>query len=99
MILASPVFSSQGVMLLREETHIIPKHILLFKTWGVLEADIVGIEVEDVMDVNTAESNNEELICLQEALEHRFSNVLENEIMTEIFRIAKKQLNEGFLAS
>jgi len=32
-------------------------------------------------------------------LEHRFSAVLDNEIMAEIFRIAKKQLMEKFLSS
>lgn len=99
MILASPVFSSQGVMLLREETPITAKHILLFKTWGVLEADIEGIEVRDIMNGDPASSSNEDLICRQEALEHRFSSVLDNEIMAEIFRIAKKQLAEKFLSS
>ena len=99
MTLASPVFSPQGVMLLREGTNITVRHIFLFKTWGVLEADIEGIEARDTMDIDITGFNNEELISRQQALEHRFSAVLDNEIMAEIFRIAKKQLMEKFLSS
>lgn len=98
MILASSIFSPQGVMLLREGAHITAKHILLFKTWGVLEADIEGMGAEDVMNAHFAGSNNEELTYRQESLEHRFSTVLDNEIMAEIFRIAKKQLAERFFS-
>jgi hypothetical protein len=99
MKLASPVFSSQGVLLLGEGTSITAKHILLFKTWGVLEADIEGKEMENDDNVDIEGSDNEELICRQKALEHRFSAVLDNEVMAEVFRIAKKQLVEGFLSS
>ena len=98
MTLASPVFSPQGVMLLREGTNITAKHIFLFRTWGVLETDIEGIESRDTIDIDITGFNNEELISRQEALARRFSAVLDNEIMAEIFRMAKKQLAERFLS-
>jgi hypothetical protein len=99
MKLASPVFSSQGLLLLGEGINITSKHLLIFRTWGVLEADIEGMETENNIKAHIEGSNNEELICRQKALEHRFSAVLENEIMAEIYRIAKKQLADGFLSS
>jgi hypothetical protein len=100
MVLASPVYSPQEIMLLQEGTHITAKHIFLFKTWGVLEVAIKGIEGKDVINKDPAgpDPDNEELTRRQKALEHRFSNVLDNEIMAEIFRVAKEQLVEKFFS-
>lgn len=90
MILASPVFGPQGVMLLREGTRITDKHIFLFKTWGVLEVDIEGMDKKGIIEANG--SSTEGLNRLQKGLEQRFEGVLDNEIMAEILRVAKKHL-------
>jgi hypothetical protein len=99
MVLASPVFNPQGAMLLQRGTTITAKHIMLLKAWGVPKVDIEGIERKEISDLYSPELDREELLSRQKSLEARFAGALDDEIMAEIFRIAKKQLVEGALLS
>lgn len=42
MVLAGDVLDRSGRMLLGAGAELTPKHLVIFRTWGVLEADIVG---------------------------------------------------------
>ena len=44
MILAGDVHDRNGRLLLGAGTELTDKHIYVFRTWGVIEADIIGIE-------------------------------------------------------
>ena len=47
MILASNVQDSTGRLLLGSGTELTQKHLVIFRTWGVEEADIAGIDSVD----------------------------------------------------
>ncbi len=47
MTLASDVKDSTGRLLLGEGTELTQKHLMIFRTWGVEEADIAGIDDVD----------------------------------------------------
>lgn len=44
MLLAADVHDRNGRLLLGAGTELTDKHIYIFRTWGVIEADIIGIE-------------------------------------------------------
>lgn len=46
MILASGVNDRCGRLLLGEGAELEPKHLLIFRTWGIVEADIVGVDYD-----------------------------------------------------
>lgn len=44
MVLANDVFDRTGRLLLGAGSELTPKHLTIFRTWGIVEADIAGIE-------------------------------------------------------
>lgn len=61
MILASGVHDKCGRLLLGEGAELAMKHIFIFRTWGVVEADIVGVDVDETSmlpdDISVEEMN------------------------------------------
>ncbi len=55
MILASEVRDMNGRLLCGAGVEINEKHISIFRAWGVTEADIKGIEEEDVITMSKGE--------------------------------------------
>lgn len=55
MILNSDVKDLNGCLLLGAETELTEKHIYIFRTWGITEADIKGVTEEDVEALVTEE--------------------------------------------
>lgn len=51
MVLASDVHDRSGRLLLGEGAELNQKHLVIFRTWGVLEADIVGHGGEEDKDI------------------------------------------------
>lgn len=47
MVLAADVCDRNGRLLLGSGSELIEKHIYIFRTWGVLEADIIGVEEDN----------------------------------------------------
>ncbi len=47
MVLASDVQDRNGRMLLGAGAELTQKHLVIFRTWGVVEADIAGIDYAD----------------------------------------------------
>ena len=48
MVLSADAKDANGRVLLRAGTALIAKHLTIFKTWGILSADIAGVSREDV---------------------------------------------------
>lgn len=55
MVLKSDVKDRNGRLLLYADVELTGKHIAIFKTWGVIEVDIVGVSIEDVAPDITAD--------------------------------------------
>lgn len=96
MILASPVYNLQGVMILGKGIDITNKHLSMLKSWGTLEVDVENLERNEV-DALFKGIDEETMMAIERELEMRFADVNESEVMSEIKRIAKKQMIEKIL--
>lgn len=47
MILAAGVYDKCGRLLLGDGAELEEKHIFIFRTWGIVEADIAGVDVDE----------------------------------------------------
>ena len=50
MILARDIINKNGLILLKAGNEITEKHLRILKMWGIAEADIKGIEKEEILD-------------------------------------------------
>ena len=94
MILAQPVQSQQGLLLLDAGAKITKKNIRIFKSWGVNEIAIKG-------DLAQAKGEGKPPADVVKAsvemdLKKKFSDVLDNSVMVEIFKAASSQLRKKF---
>lgn len=87
MILARPVRNHQGVLLLEADAKISKKNIRIFKSWGILEISIKGNLSESNSSTKVGETEVKE--SLEKQLKEKFSDVLDDPVMTEIFNAAR----------
>jgi hypothetical protein len=84
MILAEPVFTSQGVLLLSGGVALTEKNIWVMKSWGVrtlsVESDSKGGADECAMPDPSG--------SIEDELRRKFGDTLENEIMLELMSLA-----------
>jgi len=94
MILAQPVRNHQGVLLLEAGARITKKSIRIFKSWGVFELSIKGDSAEAKGSPEDTEIKVKESI--EKQLKEKFSGVLDDPVMVEIFNAASRQLRKDF---
>ena len=94
MILVRPVRNRQGVLLLEAGAKISPKNIRIFKSWGVSEIAIKGDPAE--AEGGTADTEVRVKESIERQLQEKFSDVLDDPVMIEIFNAAGKQLMRDF---
>lgn len=89
MMLARDVHDRAGRLLLGEGAELTSKHLMIFRTWGVEEADIVGGDDGSNASVLPAEVTPELLAAAEATLAplYRTAN-LEHPAMAELFRLA-----------
>jgi hypothetical protein len=90
MVLAQSVRNHQGVLLLDAGTKITKKNIRIFQSWGVIEASVKG-------ELNESKTGGEMPVAgvkdtIEMDLKAKFSDVLDDPVMVEIFNAASKQL-------
>ena len=90
MVLAQSVRNHQGVLLLDAGAKITKKNIRIFKSWGVSEASIAGELNESKNAAETPVAGIKDSVEME--LEAKFSDVLDDPVMVEIFNAARKQL-------
>lgn len=86
MKLERPVVSLQGALLAAQGIELTLKHIRLFKTWGVTEADVEGVNQQK------ERMTEEQVKALEESIDAHFQGNLHDAVMNEIARVAKKLL-------
>jgi hypothetical protein len=93
MILAKSVKNRQGVLLLDVGTKITKKNIRIFKSWGVAEIWTKGNPDKSEDDAKTP------VVAIKNAFDNelraKFSDVLDDPVMVEIFKAARKQLKKN----
>jgi hypothetical protein len=90
MVLAQPARDSQGVLLLKEGTSLSRRNIHMLKAWGVNRVCVVGDKTDEEDDNILAQSDDETFTKGQ--LKDKFIDVLEDQVMAEIMRVAAKLL-------
>ena len=90
MVLAQSVKNHQGVLLLDAGTKITKKNIRIFKSWGVIEVSVKG----ELNELNAAGETPVAGVkdTVEMELKEKFSNVLDDPVMVEIFNAACKLL-------
>jgi hypothetical protein len=90
MVLAENAVDRNGRVLLKAGTELTEKHLKVFKTWGLTEANIEGISREDVVDSVAEQVDPQLLEEVDQRLRVLFQHVdLEHPAMAELFRLRK----------
>lgn len=88
MVLASDVRDRSGRMLLVAGVELTQKHLVIFRTWGVLEADIAG-HGNDVADQMPTDVDPIQLAAAEEALIPLFRHTnRDHPAILELMRLA-----------
>ena len=90
MVLAQAVQNQQGVLLLDAGAKISKKNIRIFKSWGVNEFSVKGELNKLKAAGETPAAEIREAIEIE--LKAKFSDVMDDPVMVEIFNAASKQL-------
>ena len=93
MILAQPVYNHQEVLLLEAGAKISKKNIRIFRSWGVDGVAIKGVFEGFDNPVEEHEASVKDTIEME--LKEKFSEVLDDPIMVEIYKAAFKQLTKS----
>lgn len=89
MILAADVFDRSGRMLLGAGVELTQKHLVIFRTWGVLEADIEGLGSDEARDQVPSDVDPTELAAAELALVPLFRHTnREHPAIIELVRLA-----------
>ena len=88
MVLNSDLKDRNGRILLKAETPITEKHLKILKMWGILEADIQGVEKETVVSKENIEIDPILQKKVETELSQRFCHTnRQHPFMSELFRL------------
>lgn len=90
MTLAADVKNKHGNIMIRQGMTLTEKHIMLLKAWGIAEADVEGFNRDQLQEEEMKTVSPEVIEIIEKELSDFFPPFEGNEIMTEIYRIAKK---------
>lgn len=89
MVLAADVHDRSGRMLLGAGAELTQKHLVIFRTWGVLEADIVGLGTDEESDQIPDDVDPLELAAAEQALVPLFRHANRSHpAIAELMRLA-----------
>jgi len=89
MLLAADVHDRSGRMLLGAGAELTQKHLVIFRTWGVLDVDIEGVGNVDSMDELPADINLSELADAEQGLQPLFRHTnREHDVIIELLKLA-----------
>jgi hypothetical protein len=93
MVLAGDIKERSGRVLLAEGSKISEKHLRVFRMWGITEADIKGIEKEELTANVVAQLDQNLLREIEIQTRERFCHVdMEHPFIKELFRILALRL-------
>jgi len=90
MIVAKPVCHHHDVLLVNKGVELTEKYIKLFKSWGIAEVWIEGASEEKAESYIELEKQTRKSV--EKELNAKFCDVLDDEVMAEIMKVATKQL-------
>jgi hypothetical protein len=92
--LSKPVFNLNGVLLLRAGEILTAKHLEIFKTWGVREAEVVRADGSEPVASAEVTASPEILAAAEREIGRRFrrAGVPQDATMADIMRLATRRL-------
>jgi hypothetical protein len=92
--LSKPVFNLNGVLLLRAGEVLTAKHLEIFKTWGVREAEVVQADGTEPVASAEITAAPEILAAAEREIGRRFrrAGVPQDATMADIMRLATRRL-------
>ncbi len=90
MVLAQAAKNKNGTVILGEGSALTERHINSFKTWGVTEVDIKGIDSDQVVKEAMDALSNDVVESIERELDALFPPFEANPVMEEIYKIVKK---------
>lgn len=90
MVLAQAALNKHGAVILGEGSVLTEKHINSFKTWGVTEADIEGVDSEQMVKKEMEALSNDIVESIERELDEFFPPFEGNSVIEEIYKIVKK---------
>ncbi len=99
MVLASDVKDRNGRMLLGAGAELTQKHLVVFRTWGIVEVDIAGIDYAQEESSVPAEMDPAAVAAAEEELRPRFLHSgTEHPALKELLTLAAiKKVQNGVL--
>ena len=90
MTLAADVKNKHGNIMIKQGMTLTEKHIMLLKAWGIPDADVEGADREQLHQEEMKTVAPEVIEAIEQELSGIFPPHEGNELMSEIYRIAKK---------
>ncbi|MDD2890770.1 MAG: hypothetical protein PHE49_09075 [bacterium] len=99
MVLAKPVYSHLGALLLKEGKKLTERELLILESWKIKEIDVEGVESSESKDKAVSDQlEKEELDKIEAEIETKFSSIpKDNSLMMEIKKIVKAIKVESLL--
>ncbi|SNB45135.1 hypothetical protein [Geobacter sp. DSM 9736] len=88
MVLASDVHDRTGRLLLGAGSELSEKHLHIFRTWGVAEVEITGVDTADSTSILPSDVTQEELEAAERELAPLFRLAGGHPAMRELLRLA-----------
>jgi len=94
MKLVKPVVNLNGVLLLRAGEVLTAKHLEIFKTWGVREAEVVRADGTEPDAAAESSASPETQAAAEAEMARRFRrvNTAKDPVMADILRVATRRL-------
>lgn len=90
MVLAQSAMNKNGTVILGKGNAVTEKHITSFKTWGVTEVDVEGIDSEQLVREEMAALSKDVVASIERELGELFPPFEGNPVMEEIYKIVQK---------
>ncbi|MGD9174113.1 MAG: hypothetical protein PVF29_08135 [Desulfobacterales bacterium] len=95
LVLADPVYNRQGLLLLEKGTALTQKRIWMLKTWGIDQVNVKGRGQKD--GPSNYEIEFETLESIENELQAKFADVIDDPIMQAIMKAASRQLQKRIM--
>ncbi len=90
MVLAGDVKNKHGNIMIKQGMTLSERHIMLLKAWGIPDANVEGLEREQLHEEEMKTVSPEVIEAIEQQLRDLFPPLEGNEVMAEVYRIAMK---------
>lgn len=90
MVLAQAALNKHGTVILGEGSVLSEKHIGFFKSWGIPEVDIQGIDSDQLVKREMEALSSDTVEAIERELDDLFPPCEAHPVMGEIYKIVKK---------